>query len=131
MSTSSPNVRSRARLAPFLFFSLAAGATASPADAHEAAASGGASAFEAAQARVAAGRDPIPGPRNCLFRYGPISGDPYINIAFPDAGTFFWGAAFSVPPGARLELEGAYFPRGRYTTTSAFETARPCLIEKR
>lgn len=26
---------------------------------------------------------------------------------------------------------GAYFPRGRYMSVSAFETARPCLIEKR
>jgi hypothetical protein len=26
---------------------------------------------------------------------------------------------------------GPYFPRGRYTTTSAFETARPCLLEAR
>ena len=26
---------------------------------------------------------------------------------------------------------GAYFPRGQYITTSAFETAVPCLIEKR
>ena len=26
---------------------------------------------------------------------------------------------------------GAYFPRGRYMSNSAFETARPCLIEKR
>ena len=26
---------------------------------------------------------------------------------------------------------GAYYPRGRYLSTSAFETAAPCLIEKR
>ena len=26
---------------------------------------------------------------------------------------------------------GAYFPRGQYITTSAFETAVPCLIERR
>ena len=26
---------------------------------------------------------------------------------------------------------GAYFPRGQYITTSAFETAVPCQIEKR
>ncbi len=26
---------------------------------------------------------------------------------------------------------GDYFPRGRYLTRSAFETAVPCLIEKR
>ena len=26
---------------------------------------------------------------------------------------------------------GAYFPQGRYITTSAFETAVPCLVEKR
>ena len=26
---------------------------------------------------------------------------------------------------------GDYFPRGRYVSTSAFETAAPCLVEKR
>jgi hypothetical protein len=80
----------------------------------------GALAFEAARARVVAGQDPIPGPRSCFFRYGPISGDPYINIAFPDAGTFYWGAAFSVPEGARLELEGA-FPHARYMSLISYD----------
>ena len=55
-----------------------------------------ANAFEEGQQRVAIGKDPMPGPRSCFWRYGPVSGDPYINIAFPDAGTFYWGAAFSV-----------------------------------
>lgn len=34
-------------------------------------------------------------------------------------------------PGREAEDMGEYFPRGRYISTSAFETAVPCLIEKR
>ena len=46
-----------------------------------------ANAFEEGQQRVAIGKDPMPGPRSCFWRYGPVSGDPYINIAFPDAAS--------------------------------------------
>ena len=55
----------------------------------------------------------IPGPRNCFWTRGPVSKDPYINIAYPDAGAFYWNAAFTVPEGARLYLEGK-FPHSRY-----------------
>lgn len=55
----------------------------------------------------------IPGERNCFWSRGPVSADPYINIAYPDANVFYWSAIFSVPEGAKLELEGA-FPHCRY-----------------
>ncbi len=40
--------------------------------------------------------EPIPGSRTCFWRRGPVSKDPYINIAYPDAGVFYWNAAFTV-----------------------------------
>ena len=51
-------------------------------------------------------RKPIPGSRTCFWTRGPVGKDPYINIAYPDAGVFYWNAAFTVPEGARLYLEG-------------------------
>ena len=33
-----------------------------------------ANAFEEGQQRVAIGKDPMPGPRSCFWRYGPVSG---------------------------------------------------------
>ena len=41
---------------------------------------------------ISAGKDPIPGPRSCFWARGPASADPYINIAYPDAATFYWAA---------------------------------------
>ena len=58
-------------------------------------------------------RQPIPGPGTCFWRRGPASKDPYINIAYPDAGVYYWNATFTVPEGARLYLEGI-FPYSRY-----------------
>jgi hypothetical protein len=77
-------------------------------------------AFSEASARVASGLDPIPGPRTCFWRYGPSSGDPYLNMAYPDAGTFYWGAAFTVPDGARLRLEGRY-AHARYISLISYD----------
>jgi hypothetical protein len=77
-------------------------------------------AFDEAQARVKAGKDPLPGVRSCFWRYGPSSGDPYINIAYPDAATFYWGAVFSIPKGARLHLEGRY-PYARYMSLISYD----------
>jgi hypothetical protein len=77
-------------------------------------------AFEEGRRRVAAGLDPIPGPRSCFWRYGPSSGDPYINIAYPDAATFYWGAAFTIPAGAKLHLEGD-LPRARYMSFISYD----------
>ena len=34
----------------------------------------------------------IPGDRTCFWSRGPVSSDPYINIAYPDAGVFYWSA---------------------------------------
>jgi hypothetical protein len=76
--------------------------------------------FADARVRVQAGQDPLPGVRSCFWRYGPSSGDPYINIAYPDAATFYWGAVFSVPQGARLHLEGR-FPRARYISLISYD----------
>ena len=33
--------------------------------------------------------EPIPGSRTCFWTRGPVSKDPYINIAYPDAGVFY------------------------------------------
>lgn len=76
--------------------------------------------FAEAQKRVAAGKDPMPGVRTCFWRYGPSSGDPYLNIAYPDAATFYWGATFTIPDGAKLRLEGK-FPHARYMSLISYD----------
>ena len=48
----------------------------------------------------------IPGPRDCFWSRGPVSSDPYINIAYPDANVFYWAAAFSTPEESTLEIMG-------------------------
>lgn len=75
-----------------------------------------------AQAAVAAGKDPIPGPRSCFWLRGPASADPYINIAYPDAATFYWAAVFTMPAGSSLRLEGQ-FPRARYMSFVSYDEA--------
>jgi len=75
-----------------------------------------------AQASVAAGKDPIPGPRSCFWLRGPAGADPYINIAYPDAATFYWAAVFTMPPGAKLSLEGQ-FPHSRYMSLISYDAA--------
>ncbi len=42
----------------------------------------------------------IPGPRDCFWARGPISSDPYINIAYPDSNLYYWAAVFSMPEGS-------------------------------
>jgi hypothetical protein len=71
---------------------------------------------------VAAGKDPIPGPRTCFWARGPASADPYINIAYPDAATFYWASVFTVPQGAKLVFEGKY-PRSRYMSFISYDEA--------
>lgn len=71
---------------------------------------------------VAQGKDPIPGPRNCFWRRGPYSADPYLNLAYPDANTMYWGAIFTVPTGAQLRLEGR-FPHARYASLISYDAA--------
>jgi hypothetical protein len=65
---------------------------------------------------MAAGRaysSPIPGPRTCFWYRGPHNADPYINVAYPDEGAFYWSAIVSIPKGATLRLKGQ-FPHSRY-----------------
>ena len=71
---------------------------------------------------VAAGKDPIPGPRSCFWSRGPASGDPYLNIAYPDTATFYWAATFTVPQGARLSIEGQ-FAHSRYMSFISYDEA--------
>ena len=62
----------------------------------------------------------IPGPRDCFWSRGPVSKDPYINIAYPDAGVFYWHATFTIPDGAQLYLEGE-FPYARYMSIISYD----------
>jgi len=62
----------------------------------------------------------IPGVRTCFWSRGPVSSDPYINIAYPDAGVFYWSAVFTIPKGAKLELEGE-FPHSRYMSFISYD----------
>ncbi|MBT8220323.1 MAG: hypothetical protein KJP00_10880 [Bacteroidia bacterium] len=67
----------------------------------------------------------LPGPRNCFWSRGPVSKDPYANIAYPDAGVFYWSATYSMPEGSQLELEGE-FPKSRYMSIISYdEKGRP------
>ena len=62
----------------------------------------------------------IPGQRTCFWARGPVSKDPYINIAYPDAGVFYWNATFTAPEGARLYLKGI-FPHSRYMSLISYD----------
>jgi hypothetical protein len=72
--------------------------------------------------QIAAGKDPIPGPRTCFWSRGPASADPYLNIAYPDAATYYWAAVFTIPQGAKLHMEGTY-PRSRYMSFISYDAA--------
>lgn len=81
-----------------------------------------AKAVEKSLEQIAAGKDPFPGPRSCFWARGPFSADPYLNVAYPDAATFYWAAVFTLPPGAKLDLEGN-FPRSRYMSFISYDEA--------
>lgn len=66
-----------------------------------------------AAASAQASQTSIPGARTCFWYNGPFSKDPYINVAYPDAYAIYWTAAFDVPEGAELAIEGQY-PHARY-----------------
>lgn len=66
--------------------------------------------------------DAIPGPRTCFWSRGPVSADPYINIAYPDANVYYWAATFTIPEGAKLQLKGE-FPRSRYMSFISYDEA--------
>ena len=62
----------------------------------------------------------IPGPRDCFWLRGPVSGDPYINVAYPDSNVFYWAAAFTMPEGSRMYFEGE-FPYARYMSVISYD----------
>ena len=62
----------------------------------------------------------LPGTRTCFWSRGPVSKDPYMNIAYPDAGVFYWSAMFTIPSGATLQLEGE-FPHSRYMSLISYD----------
>ena len=67
----------------------------------------------------------IPGPRDCFWARGPFSSDPYINVAYPDSNVYYWAAAFSMPEGSTLEIQGEY-PRSRYMSFFSYnERGKP------
>ena len=74
---------------------------------------------------VLANSNPIPGPRDCFWARGPFSSDPYINVAYPDSNVYYWAAAFSMPEGSTLEIQGEY-PRSRYMSFFSYnERGKP------
>jgi len=109
------------RLTPYLLAALTAGSAAWSTGAGADIVPPAKMAADAAQA-LAAGKDPIPGPRSCFWARGPASADPYINIAYPDAATFYWAAVFTVPHGAKLAFEGKY-PHSRYMSFISYDEA--------
>lgn len=79
-----------------------------------------AKAVEQSQKQIAAGKDPLPGPRSCFWARGPVSADPYINVAYPDSATYYWAAVFTIPQGAKLHVEGN-FPHSRYMSFISYD----------
>ncbi|WP_237444245.1 hypothetical protein [Sinobacterium norvegicum] len=68
----------------------------------------------------AANEQVIPGPRDCFWARGPVSADPYVNIAYPDSSVFYWAAMFTVPDGARLDMAGE-FAHSRYQSLISYD----------
>ncbi|MBL4814114.1 MAG: hypothetical protein JKY74_01370 [Shewanella sp.] len=67
----------------------------------------------------------VGGPRTCFWNRGPISADPYINVAYPDANVFYWAATFTIPKGAKLQIDGE-FAHARYQSLISYdEGGRP------
>ena len=62
----------------------------------------------------------VPGPRTCFWEVGPFSGDPYLNIAWPDTNTYYWAAKFTIPDGAKLQLQGQ-FAHSRYSSFTTYD----------
>ncbi len=62
----------------------------------------------------------IPGARTCFWATGPYSGNPYLNVAWPDTNTIYWGAKFTMPEGSKLSLEGQ-FAHARYTSYTSYD----------
>jgi hypothetical protein len=82
-------------------------------------------ALNAVPAPAHAQTGPLPGPRTCFWFRPPVGADPYANVAYPDAGAYYWTAVFTVPEGAMLDLNGA-FPHARYASFISYdENGRP------
>ena len=64
----------------------------------------------------------VPGARTCFWFRPPVGGDPYVNVAYPDAAARYWTAVFTTPPGATLTLNGA-FPHARYMSFISYDGA--------
>lgn len=62
----------------------------------------------------------VPGVRTCFWASGPYSGDPYLNVAWPDTNTYYWGAKFTMPEGSKLSIEGQY-AHARYTSYTSYD----------
>lgn len=62
----------------------------------------------------------VPGVRTCFWAMGPYGGDPYLNVAWPDTNTIYWGAKFTMPEGSKLSLEGQ-FAHSRYTSYTTYD----------
>ncbi len=73
-----------------------------------------------AAAPAASFRGPMPGPRTCFWIYPPSGADPYLNLAYPDAGAHYWTASFAAPAGSKLELRGD-FPHARYMSLISYD----------
>ncbi len=54
----------------------------------------------------------------CFWNIGVINGGT-MNIAYPDASANYWGAAYTLPAGATLELHGEY-PHARYASVESY-----------
>ncbi len=60
-------------------------------------------------------------PTQSCFWTGPyVKENPVTNIAFPDAGAAYWGAKYTLPEGANLELIGRY-PKARYMSFNSYD----------
>lgn len=62
----------------------------------------------------------VPGERTCFWATGPFSGEPYLNVAWPDTNTFYWGAKFTMPEGSKLSIDGQ-FAHSRYTSFTSYD----------
>jgi len=60
-------------------------------------------------------------PTDSCFWTGPyVKENPITNIAFPDTGALYWGGKYTLPAGAKLELNGR-FPHARYMSFNSYD----------
>ena len=68
---------------------------------------------------ISASHTGVPGPRDCFWSLGPHSGDPYINLAYPDSNVYYWASVFTMPEGSELYIDGEY-PYSRYMSIISY-----------